>query len=267
MSSRPGRVGGKVAIVTGAGSRGPGIGTGRASAVLLAREGARVALVDREPAAAAETLRMIEDEGGAAMVVEADVTDRGSCAAAVERTVSAWGSVDILVNNVGVSGPRGTATELDSEAWEAIMRVNLTAMMLMAGQVTPVMASGRGGSIVNMASTAGLMGGSPLLVYSVSKAGVIGLTRSLAFQHGADGIRVNAVAPGYIQTPMAMAGVGGDDPALWERRRQQTLLRTLGTAWDVGYAVLYLASDEARWVTGVVLPVDAGLSAGQERPV
>jgi NAD(P)-dependent dehydrogenase (short-subunit alcohol dehydrogenase family) len=139
-------------------------------------------------------------------------------------------------------------------------------MLLMAGQVAPVMASRRGGSIVNMASTAGLMGGSPLLAYSVSKAGVVGLTRTLAFQHGRDGIRVNAVAPGYVQTPMAMAGIGGDDPALWERRRQQTLLQTLGTGWDVGYAVLYLASDEARWVTGVVLPVDAGLTAGQERP-
>lgn len=266
MSSRPGRVAGKIAIVTGGGSRGPGIGTGRASAILLAREGAKVALVDREPAAAADTLRMIEEEGGQAIVVVADVTDRASCAAAVEQTVSAWGGVDILVNNVGMSGPRGTATELDPEAWDGLLRLNLTSMALMAGQVTPVMASHRGGSIVNMASTAGLMGGSPLLAYSVSKAGVIGLTRSLAFQHGRDGIRVNAVAPGYIQTPMAMAGVGGGDPGLWERRRQQTLLRTLGTGWDVGYAVLYLASDEARWVTGVVLPVDAGLSAGQERP-
>jgi NAD(P)-dependent dehydrogenase (short-subunit alcohol dehydrogenase family) len=266
VSQRPGRVAGKVAIVTGAGSRGPGIGTGRASAVLLAREGARVALLDREPAAAEETARMIEKEGGEAIVVEADVTDRASCAAAVERTVRTWGGVDILVNNVGASGPRGSAAEVDLEAWESLLRLNLTSMLLMAGEVTPVMASGRGGSIVNMASTAGLMGGSPLVAYSVSKAGVVGLTRTLAFQHGRDGIRVNAVAPGYLQTPMAMAGVGGDDPALWERRRQQTLLRTLGTGWDVGYAVLYLASDEARWVTGVVLPVDAGLTAGQERP-
>jgi NAD(P)-dependent dehydrogenase (short-subunit alcohol dehydrogenase family) len=234
--------------------------------VLLAREGARVALFDREVPAAEETRLMIAAEGGESFVVEADVTDPGSAAAAVERTLARWDRVDILVNNVGVSGPRAAAGALDVAAWDGVLRVNLTSMALMASLVTPVMAAAGGGAIVNMASTAGLMGGSPLLAYSVSKAAVIGLTRTLAFQHGRDGIRVNAVAPGYLQTPMATAGVGGGDPALWEARRQQTLLRTLGTGWDAGYAVLFLASDEARWVTGVVLPVDAGLSAGQERP-
>jgi NAD(P)-dependent dehydrogenase (short-subunit alcohol dehydrogenase family) len=266
ISSRPGRVAGKVAIVTGGGSRGPGIGTGRAAAILLAREGARVALVDVDQAAAEQTHRMISEEGGESMVLEGDVTDRASCAAVAERALAAWSRIDILVNNVGISGSRATAVGLDVEAWDNVMRVNLTSMVLMAGSVIPAMTANGGGSIVNISSTAALYGGSPLLAYATSKTAVIGLTRTMAAQHGQDGIRVNAIAPGFVRTPMATAGVGGDDPATWETRRLNTLLKTAGTGWDVGYAVLFFASEESRWVTGAILPVDAGYTSGRDAP-
>lgn len=255
-----GRMEGKVAIVTGAGSRGDGIGNGRASAILMAREGARVGLIDNVRDWAAETERMIAAEGGECLVVECDVTDDGSCHAAVKAVVDRWGSLDILVNNVGVGGPPGSAVDVDISAWEEGLRINVTSMMLMARHSIPEMIRTGGGAIVNMSSVAGLTGGHPHLLYSTTKGAIVNLTRSMASHHGRDGIRVNAVAPGMVYTPMVSSRGMPDE--LRDSRRRRSLLQTEGTGWDVGYAVLYLASDEARWVTGVTLPVDAGTTAG-----
>ena len=251
---------GKVALVTGAGSRGDGIGNGRAAAILLAREGVSVGLLDAVPEWAEATLAMIEKEGGRARVVVADVTDPEECRRAVAEVVAAFGRLDILVNNVGVGGPPGTAVEVDPEAWDQAIKVNLTSMMLMAKHAIPEMLKQGGGSIVNLSSVAGLRGGHPTLLYPTTKAAVIGLTRAMAAHHGPAGIRVNAIAPGMVYTPMVYSR--GMSEEMREQRRKRSLLQTEGSGWDVGKAVVYLASDDARWVTGIVLPVDAGATAG-----
>jgi NAD(P)-dependent dehydrogenase (short-subunit alcohol dehydrogenase family) len=170
----------KVAIVTGAGSRGDGIGNGRAAAILLAREGAKVALLDAMKEWAEATKAMIDAEGGTSMVVIADVADQVSSAASVKATVSAWGRLDILVNNVGIGGPIGNAVDVDTAAWDAAMRVNVTSMMLMAKHAIPEMRKRGAGSIVNIASIDGLRGGNPSLFYSTSKGAVVNMTRSMA---------------------------------------------------------------------------------------
>lgn len=249
----------KVAIVTGAGSRAEGIGNGRATAVLLAREGARVTLVDQNPDWVERTRGMIADEGGDCFIVLADVSVSADCARVVRETVGRFGRLDILVNNVGVEGPPGTAVEVDEAAWDQALRVNVTSMMLMAKHAIPEMRKAGGGAIVNIASYAGLFGGHPALLYPTSKGAVVNMTRAMAAHHAADKVRVNAVAPGMVYTPMVYAG--GMSQEMREARRDRSLLKTEGAGWDVGYGVLYLVSDEARWVTGVVLPVDAGASA------
>jgi NAD(P)-dependent dehydrogenase (short-subunit alcohol dehydrogenase family) len=251
---------GKVAIVTGAGSRGDGIGNGRAAAILLARDGAKVALLDATRAWAETTKAMIDAEGGTSMVVVADVADPVSAKASVDATVAAWGRVDVLVNNVGIGGPMGSAVDVDPAAWEAAMRVNVTSMMLMAKYAIPEMRKQGGGSIVNIASIDGLRGGNPSLFYSTSKGAVVNMTRSMAAHHGPENIRVNCIAPGYVYTPMVFSR--GMEPELREARRKNTLLQIEGTGWDVGNGVLYLASDMARWVSGIILSVDAGSMAG-----
>lgn len=257
------RLKGRVAIVTGAGSRASGIGNGRAAAILMARSGAKVALLDAMPDWAAETGRMIAQEGGESIVIEADVTKGADCAQAVKKTVDKWGRVDILVNNVGIGGPPGNAVDVDVEAWEQAMRVNVTSMMLMAKYAIPEMRKLGAGSIINLSSVAGLVGGHPSLLYPTSKGAVINLTRAMAAHHGPEGIRVNCIAPGMVYTPMVYSR--GMTPEMRETRRQRSLLQTEGTGWDVGNAVRYLASDESRWVTGTVLPVDAGATAGAGR--
>jgi NAD(P)-dependent dehydrogenase (short-subunit alcohol dehydrogenase family) len=259
-SSDTGRLAGKVAIVTGAGSRADGIGNGRAAAILLARHGARVALIDTVRGWVEATARMIEGEGGQCCVIEADVSIASACAAAVTQTVARWGRLDCLVNNVGIAGPPGTAVEVDPEAWDQALRVNVTSMMLMAKYAIPEMRKLGGGAIVNIASVAGLAGGHPHLLYPTSKGAVVQLTRAMAAQHGTEGIRVNCIAPGMVYTPMVYSR--GMSPELRDQRRRRSLLQTEGTGWDVGNGVLYLVSDEARWVTGVVLPIDAGATAG-----
>ncbi len=250
----------KVAIVTGAGSRGEGIGNGRAAAILLAREGARVLLLDATPGPAEETKAMIDTEGGTSLVTVADVTDAASCQAAVASAVAAWGRVDVLVNNVGIGGPMGNAVDVDPAGWDAAMRVNVTSMMLMAKYAIPEMRKVGGGAIVNISSIDGLRGGNPSLFYSASKGAVVNMTRSMAAHHGPEGIRVNCIAPGYVYTPMVFSQ--GMDPSLREARRKNTLLQTEGTGWDIGNGVVYLASDQSRWVTGIVLSIDAGSMAG-----
>ncbi len=250
---------GRVAIVTGAGSRTADIGNGRAAAILLARRGARVLLLDMRLDAARETERMIVAEGGTAIAAQCDVSDAAQCRQAVAVAVEAWGRVDVLVNNVGIGGPAGTAVDLDIEEWDRALRVNVTSMMLMAKYAIPEMRKIGRGAIVNIASVAGLIGGTPALLYPTSKGAVVNMTRAMAAHHGVEGIRVNCVAPGMVYTPMV---AGRMTPEVREHRRKRSLLQTEGSGWDVGQAVAYLASDEARWVTGVVLPVDAGTTAG-----
>jgi NAD(P)-dependent dehydrogenase (short-subunit alcohol dehydrogenase family) len=219
-----------------------------------------VALLDEKRAWAQDTHDLIAEEGGTSMVVEADVSDTASCSAAVDEVVSGFGGVYGLVNNVGIGGPPGSALEVDPGAWDTGMAVNVKSMMLMAKFCLPHMIAAGGGSIVNISSVAGLRGGTPNLLYSTSKAAVIGLTRSMATHHGRAGVRVNCVAPGMVHTPMVSAR--GMAPEIREARRDRSLLGTEGSGWDVGHAVRFLLSDEARWVTGVVFPVDAGAYAG-----
>lgn len=256
------RLTGRVAIVTGAGSRSSDIGNGRAAAILLARRGAQVLLLDANLAAAQQTLSMIESERGVALALQADVTQPEQCRSAVSAAVAAWGRVDILVNNVGITGPAGTAVEVDLDDWDQALRVNLTSMMLMAKHAIPEMRKRQAGAIVNIASVAGLMGGTASLLYPTTKGAIVNMTRAMAAQHGTEGIRVNCVAPGMVYTPMV---AGRMTPELRETRRMRSLLQTEGSGWDVGHAVAYLASDEARWLTGVILPVDAGATAGLAR--
>lgn len=253
------RLDGRVAIVTGGGSRSSGIGNGRAAAILLARRGAQVLLTDSSVNAARETAQMITDEGGISLAIQSDVSQPDDCRAAVEAAVAEWGRVDILVNNVGIGGPPGTAVEVDLEAWDYALRVNLTSMMLMSKYAIPEMVKVGAGSIINVASVAGLRGGTVNLLYPTSKGAVVNMTRAMASHHGTQGIRVNCVAPGMVHTPMV---AGHMTPEMREVRRQRSMLQTEGSGWDVGHAIAYLASDEARWVTGVILPVDAGSSAG-----
>jgi len=250
------RLAGKVAIVTGAGSRSEGIGNGRAAAVLFAREGAKVLLVDQGRAAADETLRMIRDEGGEAAVFAADVTRGEECRAMVEEAVRRWGRLDVLDNNVGIGG-RATVVDVDEKDWEHLMRVNVTSMMLTSKHAVPAMAQGGGGAIINISSISALRPRG-LTPYSVSKGAVIALTRAMAIDHAPQGIRVNCNAPGPVYTPMVYAD--GMSAELRERRRRASPLGIEGSGWDIGHAALFLASDEARYITGAELVVDGGLS-------
>jgi NAD(P)-dependent dehydrogenase (short-subunit alcohol dehydrogenase family) len=250
------RLSGKVAIVTGAGSRAEGIGNGRAAAILFAREGARVLLVDRSGAAAEATRAMIASEGGEAAVFEADVTRSDHCRAMVEDAVRRWGKLDILDNNVGIGG-RATVVEVEEADWDHLMRVNVTSMMLAAKHAIPAMARGGGGAIVNISSISALRPRG-LTPYSVSKGAVIALTRAMAIDHASQGVRVNCIAPGPMYTPMVYAG--GMSEELRDRRRRASPLGIEGTGWDIGHAALFLVSDEARYITGVVLPVDGGVT-------
>jgi len=249
-----GRLDGKVAIVTGAGSSAEGIGNGKATAILFAREGAKVLLVDLFEERVAETETLIVEEGGVASTFVADVTNAAECKAMVAIAVERYGRLDVLDNNVGIS-IRADVTEVTEEQWDHIMAVNVKSIMLTSKFAVPAMAANGGGVIINISSMAGLRANSST-PYTTSKAAVIGITQSMAGDHGRQGIRVNCIAPGLIYGPMVAPRMHGD---LREVRKQAAPLGTEGTGWDVGYAAVFLASDEARWVTGVVLPVDAGL--------
>jgi NAD(P)-dependent dehydrogenase (short-subunit alcohol dehydrogenase family) len=258
-STADGRLAGKVAIVTGAGSRADGIGNGRATCITLARQGAKVTLVDQQRDWVGRTRAMIEAEGGTSQIVMGDVTDAADCERIVGETVKSWGRLDILVNNVGISGPKGSAVDVDPDAWDAAMQVNVKSMMLMAKYAIPEMIRGGAGAIVNIASYAGLFGGHPGLFYPTSKGAVVNLTRAMAAHHARDGIRVNAIAPGMVYTPMVYSG--GMSEEIREARKNRSLLKVEGTGWDIANGVLYLVSEESRWVTGIILPIDAGASA------
>lgn len=253
---------GKVAIVSGGGAADDGIGNGRAAAILLARDGARVLVVDRALGAAERTVEMIAAEGGEAEPFEADVTVDGDCARMVAAALDRWGRLDALDNNVGI-GSRGSVVDESAERWERVLRTNVTSMFLASKHAVPAMVRGGGGAIVNVASVAALRPRG-LTAYSTSKGAVIALTRAMAVDHGRDGVRVNCVAPGPVYTPMVYARGMSDEARA--RRRDASLLGIEGTGWDVGHAVAFLASERARYVTGQVLVVDGGVSlAGPER--
>jgi NAD(P)-dependent dehydrogenase (short-subunit alcohol dehydrogenase family) len=260
MVQRAGRVEGKVAIVTGAGSTpGPGIGTGKATAVVLAREGASVLLVDVYPERAEETRLMIEDEGGKAEVFAADATTAAGCEAMVRAAVASFGTVDILVNNIGRAS-LGTVVDTTEEAWDQALDINLRTAFLASKYTIPVMADKGAGAIVNVASISALRGDGTV-AYSAAKGALIAMTIDMAYSHGRQGIRVNAIAPGHITTPMVLS-VSAPGPRaefMNTLRAEAGLLGTPGTGWDVGWAAAFLASDEARWITGALLPVDSGV--------
>ncbi len=248
-------ISGKVAVVTGGGAAGDGIGNGRAAAILLARAGAKVVVVDRKAELAQRTSEMIQAEGGDATALEADVTDESACRDIVEQTVAKYGRLDLLDNNVGI-GSRGSVVQESLESWQRVMQVNVETMLLMSKYAIPAMAdSGDGGSIVNVSSISALRPRG-LTAYSTSKGAVIALTKAMAVDHGPQGVRVNCVAPGPVFTPMVI-GAGMSDAAR-EQRRKASILGIEGTAWDVGNAVRFLLSEQARYITGQVLVVDGG---------
>ncbi|MDP6805299.1 MAG: SDR family oxidoreductase [Rhodospirillales bacterium] len=261
-----GRLEGKVALVTGAGAVGEGWGNGKATAVLFAREGASVFAVDINPAAAEATREIIEGEGGKCVAHTADVTDAGEVEAMVAACVDAFGRIDILHNNVGGSAPGGPV-EMSEEAWRTQMDHNLTHVFLTLKQVLPLMEGQGGGAVVNVSSQAGLRyTGKFHAAYDAAKAGLIHLTRTLAVHYGPKGIRLNTVIPGSIHTPLvehrlAKQYSGGDLEKMFADDEATIPLRVRGDAWDVAFAALYLASDEAKFVTATEVLVDGGKTA------
>ncbi|MBI2493951.1 MAG: SDR family oxidoreductase [Candidatus Rokubacteria bacterium] len=253
---------GKVAIVTGGGAAGDGIGNGRAAAILLARAGARVVVVDLDAAPAERTVAMIKELGGDAAAFRADVTRSADCRAMVEAARDRFGRLDLLDNNVGI-GSRGSVVDESEETWRRVMQVNVETMFLVAKHAIPAMIEAGGGAIVNVSSISALRPRG-LTAYSASKGAVIALTRAMAVDHGADGIRVNCVAPGPVYTPMVYQRGMSDEARM--RRRRASVLGLEGTGWDVGQAVRFLLSAQARYITGQTLVVDGGATlAGPER--
>jgi NAD(P)-dependent dehydrogenase (short-subunit alcohol dehydrogenase family) len=266
-----GRLAGKVALIAGAGqTAGERVGNGRATAILFAREGAQVMLFDRDGASAADTAAAISSEGGSAECFEGDVVHEDDGKAAVAACVERLGGLDVLHHNVGIGQGDGWTEWIDLAAWERIVRVNAGGAMLMAKAALPVMRERGGGAITFVSSIAAVVAGAapmsnPPHGYKMSKAGLNALTLSLAQSYAADGIRVNAILPGLIDTPMGVNAVASSLGVARERyacRRDEAvpLKGGMGSAWDVANAALFLASEEARFITGALLPVDGGQS-------
>ncbi len=247
----------KIALVVGAGSRGEPAGTGYATAMLFAQHGASVVLVDNCRERAEVTQREILEDGGCASVFTADVTSEDDCQAMVDACRERHGRLDILVNNVATHGS-GMVTEVVSDELDQIFAINLRSMMLACKYSIPLMSANGGGSIINISSIDGLRTGMhPNVPYAVTKAGVAQLARVIAVHHGRANIRANCIAPGHIYAPFVKHM--SDDRRLL--RKNVAPLGSEGNAWDIAWAALFLASDEARWISGVVLPVDGGLLA------
>jgi NAD(P)-dependent dehydrogenase (short-subunit alcohol dehydrogenase family) len=252
------RLAGRVAIVVAGGARGddPSMpGTGEAIARCMAASGASVAVVGRTRERTERTVERIGDTG-TAIAVLGDTTDRAQCDAAVAETVRRFGRVDIVVNNLGVDS-RGSISDPDDERWDAAFRGNVMAPLHMTDAALPHLREAGNGCVLNISSVAGLLG-SGVGAYGTTKAAMIALTHDMAIALGRDGIRVNCIVPGHLQTPMGDPGAGRDDAR--ELRRKLSLIGIEGTGWDVGWAAVYLASDEARYITSVVLPVDGGVT-------
>ncbi|MGY8959711.1 MAG: SDR family NAD(P)-dependent oxidoreductase [Alphaproteobacteria bacterium] len=245
----------KVAIVSGGGALDDGVGNGRAAALLLARSGARVLLVDRNLEAAEGTVALIKKDGGATSAFAADVTNEDDCRNMVDAAMTQFGRLDFLDNNVGI-GSRGSVVDEALETYRKVMRVNVESMFLTSKYAIPVMiASGGGGAIVNISSISALRPRG-LTTYSVSKGAVITLSKAMAVDHGPDGIRVNCVAPGPVYTPMVYAH--GMSESARGQRRDASLIGIEGMGWDIGNAVRFLLSNHARYITGQTLVVDGG---------
>lgn len=265
----PPRLAGRVAVVLGAGCVGPGWGNGRATAVRFVEEGARVLAVDLDEARLGETLeraRAVGGDGpGEIRPWQCDVTDAASVAAMVQACLDGWGRIDVLVNNVGGSAAGGPV-EMTEAVWDAQVDFNLKSVFLACKHVLPTMVAQRSGAIVNVASTSGLRWtGAAQVAYAATKAGVIHLSRVVAAQYAAQGVRVNCVVPGQLHTPMVetrLAGqrAGGDVEALLRQRQKRIPLGFMGDGRDTANAALFLASDEARFITGAEIVVDGGMT-------
>jgi NAD(P)-dependent dehydrogenase (short-subunit alcohol dehydrogenase family) len=261
------RLTGKTALVVGAGSIGPGWGNGKATAVTFAREGAQVFCVDRNKAAAQETAEIILAEGGHATAFTADVSVGAEVAAMVDACIKTYGRIDVLDNNVGIAEV-GNVVDVTEAEWDRVFAVNLKSCFLAMKHVIPVMESQGGGSIVNISSVASIRHlGVSYITYSTTKAAMNQMTRSTAVEYAAKHIRVNCVLPGLIKTPMVQHNSGlagtygaGDVEAMWRTRDAMVPMGHMGEAWDVANAALFLASDESRYVTGIELIVDGGLT-------
>jgi NAD(P)-dependent dehydrogenase (short-subunit alcohol dehydrogenase family) len=254
--AREGRLAGRSAIVTGAGSSGELASIGMAIATVFAVNGADVLIVDRDEERAANTCRIIAESGGRADPYICDITDESACRAAAEFANTTFGRVDVLANSAGIAPAERYSEE---PLWDRILSLNLTAAKLMSDAVIPYMAAQGSGAVVNISSNAGLRGGAGIS-YTAAKTGMIGLTKAMAFEYGRSGIRFNSVAPGHVHTPMGIsyANLGPMLTGARRLRAEAGLLGTEGTAWDVAFAALFLVSDEARYVTAHTIPVDAG---------
>lgn len=261
-----GRLAGKVAIVVGAGQTpGDTIGNGRATAIVFAREGARVLAVDRQLDSAQETVEMARRDGFDMEAFAADATSEPDCQRLVAHARDRFGRIDVLHNNVGIGGADAGPAHIEEAVWDRILAVNLKSAVLPTKHVLPVMREQQSGAITNVSSVAAVCS-TGIIAYKTSKAGLNAYTQSLAVGNAKYGIRANVIMPGLMNTPMAIEGIssglGIDKQVLIERRDAQVPLRAkMGTAWDVAYAALFLASDEAGFITGVALAVDGGQSA------
>jgi NAD(P)-dependent dehydrogenase (short-subunit alcohol dehydrogenase family) len=253
------RLKGQTAIVTGAGSLGDGVGTGKAIALLFAAEGARVALVDLDRDRAEETRSMIADAGGEALVVSGDVTSPESVKAIVGECTAWLGGLDILVNNVGMGAGGGRLEDLDYAVWSKGLDINLNSAFLMTQACVPHLLAGQGKAVVNIASVAGIRAHGVAGAYGAAKAAMIHFTSEVAVMYGAEGLRANVVAPGHIMTPLVEKFASPDAREM--RRRIAPLSGVEGNAWDIAYATLFLASAEARFISAMCLPVDGGVTS------
>jgi NAD(P)-dependent dehydrogenase (short-subunit alcohol dehydrogenase family) len=256
-----GKLDGKIALITGAGS-----GMGQATALLFAKEGAKVGVIDYVPAGGQETVRMIREAGGKAIFIEADISKAADAERMIRTTVDTYGRIDILHNNAGISQRMVPMAEITEDEWNHIIDVNLKGVFLSSKYAIPVMLKQGGGVIINTASCAGIVGWAGLSAYSASKGGGILLTKTMALDYAGQNIRVNCICPGFIRTPMAERQLPKDPQAQQAViMRIQPPMGRIGQPQEIAQAALYLASDDSSFVTGAVLVVDGGLIAGAVR--